>query len=189
MQTAVVNVWAATFYAVADMSHSKRIATAGVLTALCFVFLYVGSIFQTMDLSAAAIGSIIILIAMIELGKKWAWGVYAASAILSMLLLPYKSPAAVFALFAGFYPIIKEPLNKIKPTFFSYLARILCFNAAFAALVFVFAKLLNIQEDYLNLEIVLFALGNVTFIVYDFALERIAVTYLTRLKPRIFGKR
>ncbi len=186
---AVVNVWAATVYAVADMKDTKKVALSGVFTALCFVFLYAGSIFQTLDLSAAAIGSIIILVAMIELGTKWALGIYVSAAILSVLLLPYKSPAAVFALFAGYYPILKAPLNRIKPIVFSYLARIFCFNIAFFALFFVFTKLLNIQEDYLNLEIVIFALGNVTFLVYDFALERIAATYFTRLKPRIFRKR
>ena len=171
------------------MKNARKVATAGMLTALCFVSLYLGSIFQTLDLSAAAIGSIIVLIAMIELDKKWALGVYIAASVLSVLLLPYKSPAVVFALFAGFYPILKAPLNKIKPIVFSYFARIVCFNLAFFALFYVLTKLLNIQEDYLSLEIVIFALGNVAFLVYDFALERIAATYLTRLKPMIFGKR
>ena len=189
MPIAVVNAWVATAYAVVEMKSAKKIALAGVLTALCFVFLYAGSLFQTLDLSAAAIGSIIILVALIELGNKWAIGIYLSSTIISLLLLPYKSPAAIFALFAGFYPILKAPLNRIKPIFLSYVARLFCFNLALIALIFVFSRLLHIQEDYLGLETAIYALGNLTFLVYDFALERIAATYGTRLKPLIFGKR
>lgn len=186
---AVANAWAAIFCVVVNMKNTKKIALAGVLTALCFVFLYIGSLFQTMDLSAAAIGSIVILIAFIELGKKWAFYIYVSSAILSILLLPYKSPAAVFALFAGFYPILKESLNRIKPIFLSYVARIAVFNVALILLVLVFKKLLAIEADYAKLEMAIFGLANITFLVYDFALERIAATYFTRLKPLIFGKR
>ena len=189
MPIVVVNVWAATFYAAVNMKNAKKVALSGVLTALCLVFLYVGSLFQTLDLSAAAIGSVVILVAFIELGQKWALGVYASSAVLSLLLLPYKSPAAVFALFAGFYPILKAPLNRIKPIILSYLSRIFCFNAALMLLAFVFKKLFGIEADYAKLEIAIFLLANVTFLVYDFALERIAATYFTRLKPLIFGKR
>ncbi len=189
MPIAAVNVWAAIVSVAVNMKNTRKVALAGVFVALCVVVLYVGSIFQTLDLSAAALGSIIILVSMIEIGKKWALGIYVSTAILAMLLLPYKSPAAVFALFAGYYPVLKAPLNRIKPIAFSYLARIAVFNVALVASVFVFEKLLNIQEDYLNLEVVLFILSNVTFVLYDFALERIAATYFTRLKPRIFSKR
>ena len=150
------------------MKNTKKIALAGVLTALCFVFLYIGSLFQTMDLSAAAIGSIVILIAFIELGKKWAFYIYVSSAILS---------------------ILNESLNRIKPIFLSYVARIAVFNVALILLVLVFKKLLAIEADYAKLEMAIFGLANITFLVYDFALERIAATYFTRLKPLIFGKR
>ena len=87
------------------MKKSKKTAVAGVLTALCVIFLFIGSLFQTLDLSAAGLGSIIVLIAMIELGKSWAFGVYVSASVLSLILLPNKSAALIFALLVGFYPI------------------------------------------------------------------------------------
>ena len=171
------------------MKYTKKIALAGIFTALCFVFLFVGSVFQTLDLSAAAIGSIVVLIAFIELGKSWAFGVYIAAAVISLLLLPYKTPAAVFALFAGFYPILKEPLNRINPKWLSYSARILCFNALLSVLIFAGKALLNIQDEFIDFNAVIYILSNIVFLVYDIALERISVTYVTRIKPRIFGRR
>ena len=169
------------------MKNTKKVALAGIFTALCVVFLFVGSLFQTLDLSAAAIGSIIVLIAFIELGNGWAFGVYAASSVLSMLLLPNKTAAVVFTVFAGFYPIVKVWLNKIKPFWLSYTVRILCFNAMLTAMIFIGKKLLGLEEDYLNFGIIIYALCNVAFIAYDFALERISITYSVKIRSKIFG--
>lgn len=171
------------------MKKSRNLALAGIFTALCFVFLFIGSVFQTLDLSAAAMGSVIILIAFIEIGKKWAFGVYIASSLLSLLLLPYKMPAAVFALFAGFYPIVKEPLNRIKPKWLSYAARILCFNLCLFVLAFGAVKLGFTAEFTKGLVWTMLGLCNITFVVFDFALERISVTYAVRIRPKIFGRR
>ncbi len=171
------------------MKKAKKIAIAGILTALAVVFLFVGSLFQTLDLSAAALGSIIILIALIELGKSWAMGVYAGASLLSMLLLPNKTAALIFMLFAGFYPIIKQPLNRIKPIWFSYLVRITVFNALLTVLVYVSTYFFGIDESFIGFGVIIYALSNITFLVYDFALERIAVTYAVRIKPMLFRRR
>ncbi len=168
------------------MKKSNKIALSGIFTALCFIFLFIGSIFQTLDLSAAALGSIVIMVAYIELGLGYSLGVYASASILSLLLLPYKSPALVFALFAGFYPILKVYLNKIKSIYLSYAVRILCFNLLLSLTVFIATRLLSIEAEYLAFEIILFALCNVTFIVYDLALERLAIYYINKIKPKLF---
>lgn len=170
------------------MKKAKKVAMSGIFTALCTVILFIGSVFQTLDLSAAAMGSLIILAAFIELGKGWAFGVYASVSLLSLLLLPYKTPAVVFACFAGFYPIIKAPLNRIKVTALSYLARISLFNIFLTAIIFVTTKLLHIEEDMLGFEVMIYVLGNITFAVYDFALERMASFYVSKLRKVIFKR-
>ncbi|MBQ4317185.1 MAG: hypothetical protein IJC20_02950, partial [Clostridia bacterium] len=176
----------ATVSGAVDMKSSKKVALSGIFSALCVIFLFIGSVFQTLDLSAAAMASIVILVSFIELGKKWACGVYAVASILALLLLPYKTAAAVFALFAGFYPIIKEYLNKIRPFWLSVIARVVCFNIFLTLLIFVSYRFFGIEEDFLGFNIVLYLLANVTFVLYDFALERIAVYYIKRIKPKIF---
>ena len=170
------------------MSRTKKIAFSGIFSALCFVFLYIGSVFQTLDLSASAIGSIVVLISMIELGKRWALGVYAVSGILAVLLLPNKSPAVIYLLFAGFYPVFKTAMNSISKKWLSYTARLGFFNAAFTLLVFMSVKLLGIEEDYIGFGILAYVVANITFIVYDFALEMIAINYISRIRPMLFGK-
>ena len=168
------------------MKKSNKTALSGIFTSLCFIFLFIGSIFQTLDLSAAALGSVVIMVAYIELGLGYSLGVYVSASILSLLILPYKSPALVFALFAGFYPILKVYLNKIPSLILSYAVRILCFNALLAVTVVIATKLFMIEAEYLGFEILLFALCNVTFIVYDLAIERLAIYYVNRIKPKLF---
>lgn len=171
------------------MKKAKKIAMAGIFTALCTVFLFIGSLFQTLDLSAAAIGSIIILIAFIELGKGWAFGIYAATSLLSMLILPYKTAAAVFAMLLGFYPILKEPLNRIKPIALSLLARIAVFNLFLTAVIYVSTAILHIDEDFFAFGVVIYAVANVAFVIYDLALERVSVLYTSKLRSLIFKRR
>lgn len=171
------------------MRSAKNLALAGIFSALCVVFLFVGSLFQTLDLSAAAIASIVVLISYIELGKGWSLGVYAVASVLSILLLPQKTAAVVFAFFVGFYPIIKVFLNNIKPKWLSYAVRIVCFNLFLTILIFISKKFFGIEEDFLGFGYVIYGLANLAFIVFDFALERISVFYILRIKPKLFGRR
>ncbi len=168
------------------MSKAKKIAMSGIFSALCVVFLFIGSMLQTLDLSAAAIASIIVLVAFIELGRSWAWGVYAVVSLLSLLLLPYKTAALVFALFAGFYPIFKEQLNKIRPLWLSVTARMIFFNLFLTLLIYVSKRFFDINEDFLAFNVILYLLSNVTFFIYDLALERLSVYYINRIRSKLF---
>ncbi len=170
-----------------SMKRTKKLALASILTALAIIFLFAGSVLQTLDLSASAIASIVVLISFIELGKKWASAVYVAASILSLVLLPYKTAALIFALFAGYYPILKEPLNRICPKWLSYLARIVCFNVFIVIAVFFFSNLLLTTETTL-LKWMIYLVSNLTFVLYDFALERISVTYFRKIRP-VFSMR
>ena len=86
----------------------KRLTVCAMLTALGVIFLGIGALIEVLDISMAVIASICVIIPMIEYGKGAPWMVYAAISVLSLLILPSKFPAALFALFAGFYPILKE---------------------------------------------------------------------------------
>lgn len=171
------------------MKKAKKLALAGIFTAMSFIFMFIGSVFETLDLSASALASLVILASLIELGRSWAFGVYAASSVISLLLLPNKTAAIVFACFAGFYPILKTVLNKIRPKLLSYAARIALFNIILTVLILAAAKLLGTDLSYELPLWLLYILANVTFIAYDLALERVSVYYSLKLRKKFFGKR
>ena len=171
------------------MKKSKKTAFAGIFSALVVAVLYIGSIFQTLDLSAAAFGSFIILASLIELGTGWAFGVFAASALLSILLLPYKSPALVFLCFTGFYPIIKQYFHRIKSTVLSYLVRLAVFNVFLTLMIFLAKNVFMLKDEFFGFNAIIYVLSNVVFAVYDFTLERMAIYYIKRLRKVFFGRR
>ena len=66
----------------------------------------------------------------IEYGTKTALSVYAAVSVISLLILPDKFSAAVYVLYAGYYPILKAKFET-KPKGISWtlklVASISCF--------------------------------------------------------------
>ena len=171
------------------MSRTKKLAFSGVFTALCLVFLYVGSLFQTLDLSSAAIASIVILFALTEFGKSWAFGIFLASGAMSLLLLPNKSAAVIYVAFVGYYPILKVYLNRIRPKWLSYLARLSCFIPIMLALMFLAKIMLFAELEAEEFEFIIYPLACAAFVLYDFALERLVLFYNLRIKPKLFGTR
>ena len=65
---------------------SKEIALAGMLSALAVVILFLGSMIELLDLSAAALAALVVMVAVIDLGNGKAVAVYLVSAILSVLI-------------------------------------------------------------------------------------------------------
>ena len=93
-------------------STTRDLAVCAMLSALGVVLLYLGSFVEIMDMAMAAIASFAVIITVIEYGKGAPWAVYGVTSILSLILLPQKTPAAFYALFFGFYPIIKEKIER-----------------------------------------------------------------------------
>ncbi|HAN20814.1 MAG: hypothetical protein A2Y15_02030 [Clostridiales bacterium GWF2_36_10] len=174
------------------MKSNKKIALSGMMCALAVLIMLIGSLFQMLDLSAAAAAGLTVVFAMIELGKKYAFSIYAVSSILSFLLLPYKSPALIFAVFAGLYPILKAYLQRIRNKWLSLTAKLAVFNLFFTAIIYIGINLLGFSDDFYRfktgfLGVVIYILGNIAFIVYDFALDKLILIYSLKIK-RIFDK-
>lgn len=163
---------------------SKAVASSGMLAALAVVILLLGSLIELLDLSAAAMASLVIMVAVIDLGVGWAVGVYLVSAILSVLLFP-KTATVVFAAFVGYYPIIKVYLDKIRPKVLQYATKLILFNAFLYIALRLAEQLLGAGNEWSSLGYALFVLGNLTFIVFDFAIGRLSLFYIIKIKNRI----
>lgn len=156
-----------------------------MLSALAVVFLLLGAMVELLDLSAAAMASLTVMVAVIELGKGWACGVYLVSALLSVLMFP-QTATIVFAMFLGFYPVLKVFLDRIKPLLLQYAVKLVCFNAFLVAAFWLIKKLVGVENAWLDSNLwVLALLGNATFVVFDFALAKLAVFYIVKIKNRM----
>lgn len=166
-------------------SFDKRIVVAGVLVALSVIILYLGCAIEVLDLTMSAIVSLLVVIIVIEMGHNYAWLTYVATAILSLVLLPQKTPAIFYACFMGFYPIVKSYIEKIRSALVRWIIKIVIGNAAIA-LMFLFMSIF-VPEEFAMLEmiIILYILALAAFITYDIALTRLITVYFIKIRERI----
>ena len=170
-------------------SKTKRIQTrtitmAAVLSALGVAFLYIGSIFDFLDLTAAAASSLIIVLAVMEGGGGIPWMIYAATSFLSALILPNKYPVLLYIFFAGLYPMVKSAVERL-PRIVSAAVKLVFFNVMFTLIMLMGRYLLHLPEDEIGLDAVIYILGNLMLVAYDYLLTQLITLYQRKLRKML----
>ena len=169
-----------------NRTHARKVALSGLLTAVAAVFLLIGSFLELFDISMAALASLAVMIALVEMGKGWAAGVYAASSLISLLILP-TAAGVVFAGFIGYYPILKVWLDRIRNKVLQYLAKLGAFGVFLGVTYLLLWKLASPESEWLTMAKWLIPIAVVTFVVFDFCLSKLAVFYLVRIRKHLPG--
>ena len=146
-----------------------------------------GNIFQAASQAMPAIAGVIGVIIVIEIGVKWAFAAYFVSAVLTFIL-GINEAGILFALFFGYYPIVKSLIEKIRVRAIEYIVKFTLFNAAmiasYAILIAVFS-LAALGFDKMLFAWITLAIGNVFFILYDICISRIAALYCLKYRKYI----
>lgn len=157
------------------MAGSKRrpagdMALGGVMAALAVVVMCMGGLIPVATFICPMVCMLLLVVVKSRCGNRVGWAWYGAVAILSLLLGPDKEAAAVF-LFLGYYPIVKEKMDKLP---LKWLWKLVYFNAVILLMywlllnVFGMAELL---EEFAEMGVIMTAatllMGNVTFFMLD----------------------
>lgn len=169
-------------------SNARAVALGGMLSALAVAFMSIGSIVPSLDMSSAFIAGIVVIVARLEINRTAPISVYLVAGILSLVLLPNRFAGICFLCQYGLYPILKEYIERIRMKPLKWTVKI----AAFMAMHFVMIKLGEYftvaTDDILEVaEPVLYAIGLVTSVIYDFFLTLIVTRYdvfVRRFKKR-----
>ena len=129
------------------MSKSGKIALGGLLTALGVVLMFLTGLIPIGTYALPAIAGVLLIVAVIEIGAKWAWMIYAAVAVLSLLFAADKEAALLFVLFFGYYPVLKSFLERISNKVLSWISKFAVFNVAVVACFFLAVNFLQLPED------------------------------------------
>ena len=172
------------------MKNSMKVAFCGVLAALSTVLMFLTGVIPVATLAIPAIAGCLLIPVVIEVGLPWGFGVFGVCSALSFLLAPDREAALFYVLFFGYYPALYAVLGRIKNKVLRYAAKLLVFNAAVLAETLLSIYVLGIPLESISFlgkftPLVLLALANAVFIVYDFALEGLIVTYLNRIHDRV----
>jgi hypothetical protein len=162
----------------------KYITVSAMLSALGVIIMAIGAFVEVLDLSTAVLASMLCIYAVIEIRGSYPWMIWLVTSILSLILLPIKTPAVFYALFFGFYPILKEKLERLSG-FVSWILKLVIFHLSVGVMWGVFKLFIPSALEDMGMGwmlLALYALGLVCFVLYDIALTRLITFYLFRLR-------
>lgn len=157
--------------------NTRRLTMCALSCALGVVIMSIGSLFESLDLSAAAFAGMLVVFIVIEIGGVWPWMVYAATGILS-LLLPLKLAAVFYLVFIGYYPIVKEKIEKLKYRYLRWAVKLSLFLASLTAGVIITQQFLLVPRVGIAWYVTAYIFGTLAFVLFDIALSRLITIYL-----------
>lgn len=168
------------------MTNTTRTLTrAAICAAAGVVILLLSSLLPSARLAFAAIASLGVIFIFMTSSWKWALGTYAVTAGLSLLLLPGKIPALLYACFFGFYPIIKLCAERLRRPFVRWSLKLGVFNAAFLVFYLTFVKAILFGRIGTGRLILILLVSNLVFLIYDYALKKLILFYLRKIAGRV----
>lgn len=178
------------------MKKSTQVALGGLSAALCIMLMFMTGMIPFMTYALPAVSGVILICVLLENGTGTALLVYCTVSLLSLLVVPDREAAIMFIAFFGYYPILKPALErtvKIRPI--RFVLKLALFNTAiilaYQAIIYIL-QIPDILEEFgdfgkYSVPIIL-GLGNIVFIIYDFALTQLIDIYIMWFRPRILRK-
>lgn len=171
------------------MKNINKLTFCAIIAALAVVFMLL-SYFPYLTYAIPALSGLFIMVTVIEINAKWATLAYVTAAAVLIISPADIESKALFICFFGFYPILKALIERLRKPFFEWPLKILIFNIALALIYIAFTKLTSVSLDDFGVlgeygAVVLLGLGNITFIVYDIAVSRVAMFYMFKLHNKI----
>ncbi len=173
-----------------SFQNTSKTALGGIVAALSVVTMFLTAVIPTLTYALPAVAGVLLVVMVIDVGKKWAFGVYAAVSLLSLLVLPDKEAAVMYVFFFGHYPIFKAILEGRLHGVWLWVLKFLLFNvsvvAAYLVIIYVFRIPFDDMEDYGKWAVwALLGLGNVVFVIYDIAISRLVTLYMLKWRKSV----
>ena len=172
------------------MKKSLKVSIGGAVAALGLVLMFLTSLVPIGTYAFPTFAGILLVVIVIEIGYGYALSVFAATSLLSFLLITDKEAALVYVIFLGYYPIIKALIERIRSRAVQYVIKFALFNACMIGAFFIAVTLLSIPKESFTLFGVylpwaFLIAGNVFFVMYDFCITRLVILYMRDWRHRI----
>lgn len=176
------------------MNHKQldagRMALGGMLTALAVVCMFLSNVVPAAEYALPALAAVVVMIAVVELGRRGAVLVYAASSVLALLLVSNIEAKLMYLLFFGYYAILKSIFESLHRPYFCIGLKFAVFNLAVITIYFLAIQLFGVSVEEFELfgvalPVVFLLLGNAIFAVYDVGLTRVVTVYHLRYHRRV----
>lgn len=164
----------------------------GIVSALSLVMMISVAVIPFLTYALPAAAGMLIVFMVIETDKKWAFGVYAAVAILGVLLVPDKEVAVMYLAFFGYYPILKAAVEAKLHSAVCWVIKLASFLTSMVISYYLMIKFMGVTidetEEFGMAAIpILLGMGTLAFVLYDIALTKLITLYM--IKWRKYFKR
>lgn len=181
------------------IQKTRRLTVSALLCALGAVLLLAGRLFDgSLDLTMAALASLIVVWAAEELGGYYPWLIWLVTSLLSLVLMPYNTAAWEYLVFAGLYPMLRVLLERV-PIVLRIVIKQVLFNGVIALGVLLLWKLLfPAAQSYpaalgvffggegapWGYSLAVWITANLAFVLYDFVIGRFIMAYRVKLRNK-----
>lgn len=179
------------------MKKTVKIALCGILAALSIVIMFLAGIVPTMTIALPAIAGCMLIPVTAECGTKYGLTVFAVVSVLGFFVVSDREAWLMYVLFFGYFPAVYGVFDKIKNKRFRFIVKIVLFTIATIAEGLIATFILGIPLDSMGelgkwSVIILIALAEVVFIVYNKAVRNLIALYFLRFRKvllKILGGR
>ncbi len=172
------------------MKKSYKIALGGLIMALSVIIMSLTTLIPIGSFAFPAIAGVLLVILSLELNKKWAFLVYIGVSLLSIFVSSDHTAIISYIVLFGYYPILKEVIEKIRKPLLEWIIKYAVFNAAIllgiglTVFFFGFELLAAEYAGFGTIGIIAFYLGcNAVFAIFDIALTRVITFFIIKLLP------
>lgn len=170
---------------------SFNIAYCGITVALAVGFMFM-SLIPSMTYVLPAVSGIILWTINSQINRKWALIAYVAASVLSILIIPEKEAQIYFIMFFGYYPIIRDLINKVRLKPLVWIIKYALFNAAIFIAFKITCLIINIEQILSGLEdfgdyalLALWIMANIAFLCYDICINSLMYAFDRWVKPKL----
>lgn len=171
------------------MKKTVIVSVCGLFSALSAVIMLI-SYFPSLTYAVPAVAGVIFMVPLLEFGSKYAFICYGVTAVIAFLTAETESKV-LFVCFFGFYPIVAILISRIKSKLLKYTIKLAIFNIAVVLAYLLITAVFGIAftgEFGLTAEIFalcLLLIGNVVFILYDIAVDRLYLAYCFKWRKSV----
>ena len=158
-----------------------------MLCALGVVILGLGAVIEVLDITVAVIASLLTVYAVIEIGGVYPWLIWIVTSTIALLLLPLKTPVLFYALLTGYYPILKQKIERRMARIPAWAIKMGVLTVSLLVIwgvMWLFAPALLETTGGWVMVAATVALGIACFILYDILLSRLIAVYFVKWQKR-----
>ena len=167
----------------APATKTGKIAMGGICTALDVIFMFGASFVPGIELTLFLISSLFTAVMVIEAGAKGGLSVFAASALLGLILIPNKLALIPYVFCFGYYAVLKYFIEKIKSGVLQMTVKVIYFAAVVCIGLLAFKSVLAAGIHMPDWPVAgLIIAGIIMLILYDYVLSFLINWYRRRFK-------